>query len=316
MTKLLVIIDWRIRGVTRNPAKYEEDPQYQDVELVAANLDDQTSLEKAFEGANAIYAVTDFWQWLKQDATFQQAEKQSKKPNEIAMEREIQHGKNIVQAAANQVSTLDRLVLSTLSDSNKWSNGEIRWNLHFDGKGRYEAYLKQQFSELAKKTSYLHVGYYLSNWKMNPSFAPQKEEDGNFVIRKFGLPNGKPIPFVNPPNDTGHFVRALILSPSAPPGSSMLGYCELTTSEEYCAIWGRVHGVQCRAEVLTYEDALAQGMPDWMALEISESGTYVTKFGWAGGDPDVKHPKDLGVDVSKLTMIEDWIRQEDWSSVF
>ena len=77
MSKLLVIVgitgnqgssvckvfqnepDWRIRGITRDPSKYH-DLQKQGIELVAANLDDETSLEKAFAGANAIFAVTDF----------------------------------------------------------------------------------------------------------------------------------------------------------------------------------------------------------------------------------------------------------------
>jgi hypothetical protein len=332
MSKLLVIIGitglqgssvykvfqsepgWRIRGITRTPSKYPE-LQNQGVDLVSANLDDQASLENAFKGAHAIFAVTDFWQFLKEDSTFKTAETEGKKPNQVAMEREIQQGKNMVHAAAKQLATLERLVFSTLSDSRKWSNGEIKWNLHFDGKAMITEYLQQHFPELAKRTSYLHMGSYLSNWRMSERFAPQKQMDGSFVIRRFALANGKPLPYVNPPNDTGHFVRALVLSPSAPPGSAMLGGCELMTNEEFCALWGKVNGVECRFKVLTYGDAIEAGMPEWMALEVSESGTYTTKFGWAGGDPEVKSPEELGVDVDKLTKVEEWIRREDWSSV-
>jgi hypothetical protein len=282
---------------------------------VSADLDDESSLNHAFTGANAIYAVTDFWAWLKDPKTFEEAEKQGKKPNEIAMQREIQHGKNVIHAAARQLKTLEGLVLSTLSNSKKWSNGEIKWNLHFDGKAHFEQYLKDSFPDLAKRTSYLHMGSYLSNWKMSPHFAPKKQADGSFIIRRFALANGKPLPYVNPPNDTGHFVRALVLSSSAPPGSSMLGCCELMTNEEFCALWGRVNGVKCRFVPLTYDDALEASMPEWMALEVSESGIYTTKYGWAGGDSEVKTPQYLGVDVEGLTKLEDWIRAEDWSSV-
>ena len=56
-------------------------------------------------------------------------------------------------------------------------------------------------------------------------------------------------------------------------------------------------------------------MPDWMALEASESGTFSTKYGWAGGDPEVKAPNQVGVDVNQLTKVEEWIKNEDWSSV-
>ena len=332
MTRLLVIIGitglqgssvrkvfqqepgWRIRGITRSPSKYPA-LQQEGIELVSADLDDEASLEKAFEGADAIYAMTDFWQFLKDESTFKTAERENKHPNEIAMEREIEQGKNIVRAANKQLATLDRLVLSTLSDSKKWSNGEIKWNLHFDGKAKVVEYLQQDFVDLAGKTSYLHMGSYLSNWRMDTRFRPTKQADGSYLIRKFALPTGKPIPFVDPPNDTGHFVRALVLSDKAPPGSSMLGYCGLMTNEEYWELWARVLGVKAKLQALTYDDAVGAGMPEWLALEVSESGTYTTKYGWAGGDPEVKHPRDLGVDVSKLTKLDDWIRFEDWSSV-
>ena len=95
----------------------------------------------------------------------------------------------------------------------------------------------------------------------------------------------------------------------------MLGGCEMLTNEEYCALWAKVHGVQCRFEVLGYDDAIHAGMPDWLALEVSQSGTYTTRFGWAGGDPEVKSPAELGVDISQLTEVEQWMKEEDWSSV-
>lgn len=305
---------WRIRGITRNPSRHPELVN-QGIELVAADLNDEESLSQAFQGANAIYAVTDFWQFMKDSDTFSAAQRSGLKPNEIAMQREIQQGKNMIRAASKHLSTLERLVWSTLSDSKKWSDGEIKWNLHFDGKAKITEDLQTNFPELAKRTSYLQMGWYLSNWKMAPQFAPQKQADGSFIIRRPTLPNGKPVPYVHPPNDTGHFARALFLSSSAPAGSSMLGTCELITHEGFCDLWAKVHGVECGFEPLTYESMIEDGMQDWMALEVVESGVYVTKYGWAGGDPDVKLPQDLGVDVSKLTKVDDWIREEDWSSV-
>ena len=305
---------WRIRGITRSPEKHGH-LKDQGIELVSADLNDQTSLEKAFKGANAIFAVTDFWQFLKDPATFETAAERGLKPNEIAMEREIVQGKNIIHAAAAQLDTLDRLVLSTLADSKKWSKGEITWNLHFDGKAQYTQYLKDDYLDLAKKTSYLQVGFYLNNLRSSPAYEPKKQADGTFEQRKFTEPNGKPIPFVHPPNDTGHLVRALVLSPSAPAGTTLLGYCELMTNEEYCALWDKVNGTTSQTRQWTYDDAVGSGMPDWLALEISQSGTFSSKYGWTGGDPEVKHPAEVGVDMSKLTKVEDWIRNEDWSSV-
>lgn len=148
---------WRIRGITRNPEKHSH-LKADNVELVSANLDDVESLEKAFNGADAIFSVTDFWQFPTQPSTIARAEQEGKMPSEIAMAREVEQGKNIIRAAEIQPPSLDRLVLSTLSDSARWSNGEIMHNYHFDGKAAYTAYLKAEHPELAAKTSYLHVG--------------------------------------------------------------------------------------------------------------------------------------------------------------
>ncbi|EMC97145.1 hypothetical protein BAUCODRAFT_441050 [Baudoinia panamericana UAMH 10762] len=307
--------DWRIRGVTRDPSK-SSSASLRDagIELIAGDLDDPTTLDQAFKGATAIFAVTDFWQFMDDPSTFAQAEKEGRLPNQIAMDREIQQGKNIIVAASKHLATLERLVVSTLSDSEKWSNGKIKWNLHFDGKAKYTQYLKDTYLELAHRTSYVQMGYYLSNWRMNPFFAPQKLEDGSYIYRHMAIPDGKPIPYVDPPNDTGYFVKALVQAPHA--GIDMLGYCELMTAEQYTQLWGKALGVQAKFESINTDSLKANGVPDFLALEIGESGQYVTRYGWDGGDPAVKHPKDVGVEVGKLTKVEDWIKREDWSSVF
>lgn len=303
---------WRIRGITRSPDKHAH-LKADNVELVAADLDDVDSLKKAFDGAHAIFAVTDFWQFLNQPATFERAQKEGKMPNEIAMAMETEQGKNIVRAAESQLATLDRLVLSTLSDSPKWSKGEIMHNYHFDGKAAYTRFLKEEHPELAKNTSYLQVGYYTSNWKTFPAFTPKKQADGSFMFPHYAPPGMKPMPYVDPAKDTGHFVKALVLQ--NPAGTAMLGVSEFLTNDEYCKIWGRVLGVQVVSEYLDREGLVAAGMPDWLALETFETGIYVAKYGQNGGDPEVKLPEELGVDVSKLTKVEDAIREDDWSSV-
>lgn len=303
---------WRIRGITRSPEKHRH-LIADNVDLVSADLDDEASLGRAFEGATAIFAVTDYWQFLKQPATFERAGKESKRPNEIAMALEVEQGKKLVRAAAAQLATLERLVLSTLSDSVKWSDGEIIHNYHFNGKAEYTKFLQAQHPELAKKTSYLQMGQYLNNWKTFPAFTPQKQQDGSFVMPLLNPPGFKPTPYVDPPKDTGHFVKALLLK--HPAGTSMLGYSQALTNDEYCELWSKVLGVKCVPKYLEYEDLVAVGMPEWLALETVDAGLYVAKFGQTGGDPAVKEPAELGVDLGKLTSVEDSIREDDWSSV-
>lgn len=52
---------WKVRGVTRNPdSAASQKLAARGVEIVKADLDDPGSLDPAVEGANAVFAVTDF----------------------------------------------------------------------------------------------------------------------------------------------------------------------------------------------------------------------------------------------------------------
>ena len=314
---------WRIRGVTRDPSKATGKPlRDAGVELVAGDLDDPASLDRAFDGADAIFSVTDFWQFLQEgSSTFAEAEKAGRSPNEVAMDKEVQQGHNIVDAAAraHTVKPLHRFVLSNLSDSAKWSDGKIKWNLHFDGKAHYTDYLRSEYPELASKTSYLQMGYYLSNWQNVGMTAPHKvvaaSGEEEIVLPAYDIPNAKPIPFVHPPNDTGHFVRALITSPLAPPGTTMVGGSEFLTTRETSVLLERVFGKKVKLEHRALDYYQKLGIPEWMALEISESGAYVSTYGWDGGEPGVKRPEEAGVDVTQLTSLETWLKSENWSAL-
>ena len=170
----------------------------QGVEVVAGNLDDLESLKNGFKGANVIFGNTDFWGHLNDPATHKLAAEQKRTANEVAYDREVAQAKAIIDAAAAHTGTLDRLVLSTLSEARKWSNGTIKWNLHFDAKAETENYLKKTYPELSAKTSLLHLGSYASNWR------PEKQEDGSFVL-SLPMSGDRKIPMVDPVADTGQF---------------------------------------------------------------------------------------------------------------
>jgi len=139
--------------------------------MVQRELDDIDSLRAAFKGAHVIFGVTDYW-----GPFFDPANHAMLKPgqtmNEFCYELEMQRGKNIALAAAG-VDALERFVYSSLSDAGKWSNGKYKWVYHFDSKVKVVEYIVKELPELNGKTSFVQVGYYLTNWKM-PSFQPQK----------------------------------------------------------------------------------------------------------------------------------------------
>ncbi|KAF7189278.1 NmrA-like family domain-containing protein 1 [Pseudocercospora fuligena] len=316
---------WRIRGITRNPSSpasqslLKENPS---IELVSGNLDDQASLEAAFKDADAIFSVTDFWSQFKSSGTYSFESDGDTPINIQAYNSELKQGKNIIDAAAlaHAKKPLHRFILSTLSDTKKFSNGTITENYHFDSKAQYTNYLNTHHPDLASVSSYLQIGWYLSNIWAWPIWTPHKKYPSDPSSNVYIYPTthvssktSHPIPFVHPPNDTGHFVHALLLK--SPPGTNMLGYSWLASQEDFAKLWGKVLGVEIEIESMSLEKIVKSGMPEWLAREVLASGEYCDTFGWDGGEEGVKSPEEAGVEVSRLQSVEEWIRGEDWSSI-
>lgn len=150
--------EWKIRGLTRNPDKPRaKDLAAQGVEMVAANLDDPASVEKAFEGAHAIFAVTDYY-----DNFFQLGAEKS-------MAIETNQGINMAKAAS-KVPTLQRYIWSTLIHSSALSNGEVIVP-HFEGKAQVDEYIKKD-PVLLKKTIFALFTIFATNLTAYECFRP------------------------------------------------------------------------------------------------------------------------------------------------
>lgn len=146
------LLEYKVRAITRTPSseKGKALAAQDNVEVVAADLDSESSLVKAFSGAHVIFGVTDFF------ATFGQPDKGA----EEAMDVEYTQGTNIAKAAA-KTSTLEHFIWSTLPDSRKISNGEYVVP-HFDAKVKVDEFIRQD-KELLAKTTFLLVTFYASN---------------------------------------------------------------------------------------------------------------------------------------------------------
>lgn len=166
--------DWRVRGLTRDPTRPSNAWLRElGVDLVKADLDDPASLDAAFAGAHTIFGVTDFWQFWAEARAQELAARDGVPMNVACMRREVAQGRNIADAAA-RVGALEAFVWSTLSDTIRWSGGEVTENYHFDGKVVVEKYIRDELPALAAKTRYLMVGFYATNWKNMGPFGPQK----------------------------------------------------------------------------------------------------------------------------------------------
>ncbi|KFZ03600.1 hypothetical protein V502_10813 [Pseudogymnoascus sp. VKM F-4520 (FW-2644)] len=279
---------WQVRGITRDPSKTSSKIWAdQGVELIAADLDDVASLTKAFAGSTVIFGVTDFWGQVANPKLQAKAQKSGRPVNVEAYDVELQQGRNIVDAANATVHTLDRFVLSTLSATKKWSKGKYSHNYHFDAKWTAVEYVKAAYPELAKKSSYLQVGLYMTNWSASRLSQPNKQSDGTYVL-SMPIDGDAPVPMVEPRHDTGHFTKALV---QVAPGQNLLGFGSMMSWNEWVVIWGRVHGVKCRFERLDRK-IIENSIPGGIGEELADMFEYISDFGYDGGDPSVVYPKD------------------------
>jgi nucleoside-diphosphate-sugar epimerase len=188
---------WTVRGLTRNVnSDAAKALTKSGVHPIAADLDDVESLKQAFTGASAVFGVTDFWGFKDRPSTAALiAEKGITWPEAFYLQ-EVQQGKNIFDAAAAQFAKegagLERLVLSTMSNVKRSSGGKYDSVWHFDSKARFVQYLSEKakeeedgradsalgydstYSQLMGRTSYVQMGYYLDNHKLNPLATPRK----------------------------------------------------------------------------------------------------------------------------------------------
>lgn len=161
--KYLDLPGWKIRGVTRN-ANSDKAKKLAErgVEMVTASLDDTASLDTAFDGAHAIFLVSDFW-----GLYFDPSNAGKAAPGEsLNVWAGNEETKQLITAlnAASRVSTLQRLVISSLPHCTKWSGGKYTHVYHFDSKAKAVEYVASSLPELWAKTSVFLAGLFLLNY--------------------------------------------------------------------------------------------------------------------------------------------------------
>ena len=107
---------YRVRGLTRN-TESDRAKAMTDLgaEMVQGNFDDQQSLANALQGVHGVFAMTDFW--------------------EHGYDKEVQHGKNLVDAA--KAAGVQHFVYTSVAGADADTGIP-----HFDSKGEVEVYIR------------------------------------------------------------------------------------------------------------------------------------------------------------------------------
>ncbi|KAH8810803.1 NMRAL1 protein [Xylogone sp. PMI_703] len=151
VVRALLKSQWKIRAITRNasgePAKALI---ASGVEVVTANYDDPASLEKAYEGVEAIFLVTNYWEHFF-----------TGKSAVGSGEAEAAQALNVVKVA-DMLPGLKHFIWSTLPGN---AEGQPKRTAcqHFDFKAKVDLKIKKEYPNLAAKTTFLYIGWYANN---------------------------------------------------------------------------------------------------------------------------------------------------------
>jgi uncharacterized protein YbjT (DUF2867 family) len=155
-----------VRAITRNTKsdKARELAQL-GVDLVAADIDDEASVRKAFEGVQGAFCVTFFWE-------------------HFSPEKEIAQVHNMAMAA--KAAAVKHVIWSTLEDTRQWvplSDNRMptlkgKYKVpHFDGKGE----ANKLFTDYGVPTTFMLVTFYWDNLIFF-GMGPKKGPDGRLAI--------------------------------------------------------------------------------------------------------------------------------------
>ena len=155
-----------VRAITRKPdSDHARALAKLGAEVVAANLDDRQSLEKAFRGAHGAFCVTNFWE-------------------HFSGEKEVAQAHALADAA--KAAGVAHVIWSTLEDTRKrvplsddrmpTLHGKYKVP-HFDAKGESDGY----FASIGVPTTCLQTSFYWDNM-VGFGMGPKKGPDGKLAF--------------------------------------------------------------------------------------------------------------------------------------
>ncbi|PYH99061.1 NAD(P)-binding protein [Aspergillus ellipticus CBS 707.79] len=311
---------YHIRGITRNPSSPKaQQLSSQGIEIITADLDDVGTLVPALQGANLIFSVTNYWEPFFRPDCRQKAADLGISCRRYAYDVELQQGKNITDAAAQTVDSLDEngFIVSTLSHARYCSRGEFQELYHFDAKAEvFPGYVKERYPALARKMSCVQTGYFTSSYKLVPGCYFQKRlTDGgtSFLEMAFTTAPDAAVPHLDVNTDLGTFVYGVS---KMEPGKSYMACGSSCSWAEYMRIWGEVNSIPARYRQITLPELIERTPDREFGRELGDMFSYSTDPGYDGNETLLvaEDIRKAGIDCP-MTSLEDWIKKEDWSGI-
>jgi uncharacterized protein YbjT (DUF2867 family) len=234
--------NFAVRALTRDPRSERAlELAGLGAEVVAANIDDPESLQRAFEGADAAFCVTFFWDHFSPEREFDQA---------------------TAQARAAQKARLQHVIWSTLEDTRRrvpLSDDRMPTLMgkfkvpHFDAKGE----ANQIFIDLGVPVTFLLTSFYWDNF-IHFGMGPTPGPDG---VLEITLPmGGKKLPGIAA-EDIGRCAYGIFRRGSDLIGKTVGIAGEHLTGSEMAAAFSEALGSEVRYNSIPPEVYRGLGFP-------------------------------------------------------
>ncbi|KAF8886415.1 hypothetical protein CPB85DRAFT_1441963 [Mucidula mucida] len=283
VTKLLENPSYRLRGVTRNPGGEAAKALIaKGVDVVGADLNDYNSVLEAVDGAYAVFGTTIF-------INFKPYDSQKSLITESPRGRSWPTPSWRRPAFSTTSVTVDEYIIS--------------------------------LPELAKKTTFLLLAFYVSNLAtFNP---PCQRKDGTYAWRQ-PLPPTTYMPLTGDvENNTGIFVAKILERPDlCLPSKYVLANESVWRVDKLLATWGEIVGRKAEVEEISFNDYLdtfhaGPGLGREIGLMMVQFGEYSDpeKSSSSFAKPGFVEVTKEELGVTGLIGIEETLRGLEWKNV-
>jgi len=247
---------YHVRGLTRKPdGDAANKLKAKGVEVVVGDVSKKEDLAKAFHGAWAVFALTQFW--------------------EHGAEKEVEQGKLMADVAKEQGVKV--FIYGGLANVKKISGGKLHVS-HFTGKAEIEEYARTKGFDY---TSFPQPACYLENFTF---FFVPKEKDG---VWELAVPiNGSaPVDWISI-RDYGASVVAVLNDLKKYNGRSWAVTSERASFQQQVDALAKVTGKKTHFISVPYDAAVAAGQK-----ELAEMFLWFEQYGYYGPGFDLKEFK-------------------------
>ncbi|TVY90085.1 NmrA-like family domain-containing protein [Lachnellula willkommii] len=279
---------YKISAITRtlDSPKASALQEQQNVEVIQCDVSNRASLEAALTGAHTVFAMTTV----------------SFSPVDADTDLEYETGKAIADVAVQKGAQY--IIFSTLPPISSISGGKYTKVTPFDDKARIEQYIRG----LPIKSAFTSLGSFMQNFEL-PFFAPQKADDGTYVIARHTSPETR-WPLLDAVSDAGKFVGAILAEPDRYEGTTFSAAQAMYSFEEIAAIISEATGktvVYKQIPLEEFKKTLVFDDDRFVEIFVEAFSSYAD-FGYYGKDTEKEVAWAAANARGKLTTYAEYVK--------